>query len=70
VSSADHICYSRGAGRRVFGKGHLQREEVFSNSVKVDGNVERTFKAKTFRASFFLMDYDGEPVTASSPMIA
>jgi hypothetical protein len=37
---------SRGVGGRVFGKGHLQREEVFSSSVKVDGNVERTFKAR------------------------
>jgi hypothetical protein len=41
-------------------------EEVFSSSVKVDGNVERTFKAKAFRASFFLKDYDREPITASS----
>jgi len=61
---------SRGAGGRVFGKGRLQREEVFSSSVKVDGNVERTFKAKAFRASFFLKDYDGELVTASSLMVA
>jgi hypothetical protein len=61
---------SRGAGRRVFGKGHLQREKVFSSCVKVDGNVERTFKAKAFRASFFLKDYDREPITASSPMVA
>jgi hypothetical protein len=39
--------------------------EVFSGSIKVDGNVERTFKAKVFRASFLLKDYDGEPVAAS-----
>jgi hypothetical protein len=38
--------------------------EVFSGSVKVDGNVERTFKARAFRASFLLKDYDGELVTA------
>jgi hypothetical protein len=39
--------------------------EVFSGSVKVEGNVERTFKTKVFRASFLLKDYDGEQVTAS-----
>jgi hypothetical protein len=39
--------------------------EVFSGSIKVDGNVERTFRARVFRASFLLKDYDGEPVTAS-----
>jgi len=39
--------------------------EVFSGSVKVDGNVERTFRARVFRASFLLKDYDGEQVTAS-----
>jgi hypothetical protein len=39
--------------------------EVFSGSVKVDGNVERTFRARVFRASFLLKDYDGEPVAAS-----
>jgi len=39
--------------------------EVFSGSVKVEGNVERTFKARVFRASFLLKDYDGEPVAAS-----
>jgi hypothetical protein len=39
--------------------------EVFSGSIKVDGNVERTFKARVFRASFLLKDYDGEPVAAS-----
>jgi hypothetical protein len=39
--------------------------EVFSGSVKVEGNVERTFRARVFRASFLLKDYDGEPVTAS-----
>jgi hypothetical protein len=38
--------------------------EVFSGNVKVDGNVERTFKARAFRASFLLKDYDGELVTA------
>jgi len=39
--------------------------EVFSGNLKVDGNVERTFKARVFRASFLLKDYDGEHVTAS-----
>ena len=39
--------------------------EVFSGNVKVDGNVERTFKARVFRAYFLLKDYDGDPVTAS-----
>jgi hypothetical protein len=39
--------------------------EVFSGSAKVEGNVERTFKARVFRASFLLKDYDGEQVTAS-----
>jgi len=39
--------------------------EVFSGNLEVDGNVERTFRARAFRASFLLKDYDGEPVAAS-----
>jgi len=39
--------------------------EVFSGSVKVEGNVEKTFRARVFRASFLLKDFDGEQVTAS-----